>query len=118
VRRRFGMVHRKSRSGGTVEASEATLRELLKDVPSDVRRRLSQEVGVLIEEHVQGERERCVAMCRRRAELWRSTSAAQSAVAAAREEARARANEALYLADLIESGADVSGVAGPGATDA
>ena len=107
----------KTGSGGAVEATEAALRELLKDVPSDVRRRVSQEVGVLIEEHVQGERERCVGICRRRAKVWRSTSAARSAVASAREEARARANEALYLADLIESGADVSG-AGPGATDA
>ena len=111
------MVDRKAGSGGTVEASEAALRELLKDVPSDVRRRVSQEVGVLIEEHVQGERERCVEICRRRAKLWRSTSAARSAVASAREEARARANEALYLADLIESGADVSGVGGPGDAD-
>jgi hypothetical protein len=118
IRRRSMMVDGTSRSGGTVEASEAALRELLKDVPSDVRRRVSQEVGVLIEEHVQGERERCVEICRRRAKLWRSTSAARSAVASAREEARARANEALYLADLIESGADVSGVGGPGATDA
>ncbi len=112
------MVDGKTKSGGTVEASEATLRELLKDVPSDVRRRLSQEIGVLIEEHVQGERERCVGICRRRVKVWRSTSAARSAVVTAREEARARANEALYLADLIESGADVSGVAGPGAADA
>jgi hypothetical protein len=108
----------KTGSRGTVEATEAALRELLKDVPSDVRRRVSQEVGVLIEEHVQGERERCVGMCRRRAKLWRSTSAARSAIASARAEARARANEALYLADLIESGADVSGVGGPGTADA
>jgi hypothetical protein len=86
---------------------------LLKDVPSDVRRRLSQEVGVLIEEHVQGERERCVEMCRRRAELWRKTSAARSTVAVAREEARTRANEATYLADLIESGAELPGTTGP-----
>ena len=112
------MVDRKPGSSGTVEASEAALRELLKDVPSDVRRRVSQEVGVLVEEHVQGERERCVGMCRRRAEVWRKTSAARSTVATAREEARARANEARYLADLIESGADLSGTAGPGATDA
>jgi hypothetical protein len=111
------MVDGTFRSGGTVEASEAALRELLKDVPSDVRRRVSQEVGVLIEEHVQGERERCVGICRRRVEVWRKTSAARSAVPSAREEARARANEALYLADLIESGADVSGVGGPGDAD-
>ncbi len=112
------MVDRKTGSGGSVEASEAALRELLKDVPSDVRRRVSQEIGVLVEEHVQGERERCVGICRRRAKVWRSTSASRSAIASAREEARARGNEALYLADLIESGADVSGAAGPGTADA
>jgi hypothetical protein len=112
------MVDGKTKSGGTVEASEGVLRELLKDVPSDVRRRVSQEIGVLIEDHVQGERERCVGICRRRAKVWRSTSAARGTVASARAEARARANEALYLADLIESGADVSGVAGPDAEDA
>jgi len=112
------MKNRKSGSDDTVEAAEAALREVLKDVPSDVRRRVSQEVGVLIEEHVQGERERCVGICRRQAEVWRKTSAARSSVAAARDEARARANEARYLTDLIESGADLSGVGGPGDADA
>jgi hypothetical protein len=54
------------------------------------------------------ERERCVRICRRRAELWRKTSAARSGLAGAREEARARANEATYLADLLASGEDIS----------
>ncbi|MGH9457118.1 MAG: hypothetical protein ACRD2J_05695 [Thermoanaerobaculia bacterium] len=58
---------------------------------------------------VQRERERCAAVCRRRAELWRTTAAAKSSIAAAREEAQARANEAAYLADLIESGVDLVG---------
>jgi len=111
------MVRRGSRSGGAVEATEAALRELLAEIPSDIRRRVSQEVGVLVEEHVQGERERCVAMCRRRAELWRKTSAVRSTVAVAREEARARANEAAYLADLIESGAELPETTGPEAGD-
>lgn len=52
------------------------------------------------------ERQRCVAICRRRADLWRTT-AARRPVAGALEEARARANEAEYLADLLESGADL-----------
>ncbi len=59
---------------------------------------------------VQLERERCVAICRRRAELWRTTGAG-SKVASVREEARARANEAAYLADLLASGADLAGLA-------
>jgi hypothetical protein len=58
---------------------------------------------------VQRERERCVAICRRRAELWRNTIAARSSVAAAQQEARARANEAAYLADLLESGSELAG---------
>lgn len=56
------------------------------------------------EDPIQKERERCVALCRHRAELWRRTAAAQSSIPAAVEEARARANEAAYLADLLESG--------------
>ena len=52
------------------------------------------------------ERRRCVAICRRRAELWRKAFARHSM--AALEEARARANEAPYLADLLESGADLT----------
>lgn len=47
-------------------------------------------------------------ICRRRAELWRKTIKARSSIASAREEARARANEATYLADLLESGTDLS----------
>lgn len=55
----------------------------------------------------QHERDRCVAICRRRAELWRNTALARSTIAAARQEAQARANEAAYLADLLESGSDL-----------
>jgi hypothetical protein len=47
------------------------------------------------------ERARAVALCRGRAVLWESTDLARSPAAVAREEARARANEATYLADLI-----------------
>ena len=60
-----------------------------------------------IADAVRRERARCAALCRRRAELWTNTLGAHSGIAAAREEARARANEATYLADLIESGADL-----------
>ena len=50
---------------------------------------------------VKRERARCAEICRRRAETWRRTMARNT------EEARARANEAAYLADLIESGTDL-----------
>ena len=60
-----------------------------------------------MQEQIQFERERCVSICRSRAQLWRRT-AAKTSIASAREEARARANEAAYLADLLENGADLS----------
>ena len=59
-----------------------------------------------MDEDVQHERDRCVSICRRRAEMWRRT-AARNPVASSLEEARGRANEAAYLADLLESGADL-----------
>jgi hypothetical protein len=60
-----------------------------------------------ISDDVRRERERCAAICRRRAELWRTTLQARSTIRAAQDEARARANEATCIADLIESGQDV-----------
>ncbi|HEY0788836.1 MAG TPA: hypothetical protein VGE86_09325 [Thermoanaerobaculia bacterium] len=57
---------------------------------------------------VERERQRCAAICRRRAELWRRTSERPDAPAMLRDEARARANEAAYLADLLASGADLA----------
>jgi hypothetical protein len=64
-----------------------------------------------IEEEVRRERDRCIDICRRRAALWRATSAAGSSIVSVHEEARARANEAAYLADLLASGVDLSEVA-------
>ena len=61
------------------------------------------------------ERARCVSICRRRAELWLNT-AARNQPAGLLLEARARANEAAYLADLLESGADLAGLS-PGGGD-
>jgi hypothetical protein len=55
----------------------------------------------------QRERDRCVGICRRRAELWRKR-ADGNPPAGALGEAQARANEADYLADLLESGVDVT----------
>lgn len=63
-----------------------------------------------MEEQIQFERARCVGICRSRAELWRRT-AARTSIASARDEARARANEASYLADLLASGTDLSELA-------
>lgn len=57
------------------------------------------------------ERARWVKVCRARAELWRRTAEKAGSVAPARDEARARANEAEYLADLIETGGESPDVA-------
>jgi hypothetical protein len=59
-----------------------------------------------VENEADRERRRCVEICRRRAELWRATLA-RNPTAGALEEARGRANEATYLADLLESGVDL-----------
>lgn len=50
----------------------------------------------------QRERARCVSICRRRAELWLKT-AARNPPTGLLQEARARANEAAYLADLLRA---------------
>ncbi len=63
-----------------------------------------------MESETKVERDRCERICRQRAELWRSTMARNPA-AGAREEARGRANEAEYLADLIASGIELSELA-------
>jgi hypothetical protein len=67
------------------------------------RNELIVEVQRLLDEAVAAERERCAAVCRERAAVWRRTTQARSDIPAARDEARARANEAGYLADLLDS---------------
>lgn len=56
-----------------------------------------------MENETDRERRRCVTICRRRAELWRPTLE-RSPVAGGLEEARARANEAAYLATSSKAG--------------
>lgn len=89
-----------------IDRVREALRDLLDEVPAEVRASLFQRVAFLADEGRAEERERCAAICRRRADLWRKTTLAQSGMPAAREEARARANEAVYLADLLASGLD------------
>lgn len=71
-------------------------------VPSDAGSGVAAAVVQLVEDEITRERARCAALCRDRAALWRRTPAASSEIVSAREEARARANEAAYLADLLE----------------
>jgi hypothetical protein len=75
------------------------------------RESLTAAVIQLIEREVASVRERAVALCVRRGELWRETSSRRDRLA---EEARARSNEAFYLADLLETGQDLPEGEAPG----
>lgn len=66
--------------------------------PSDV-----DALAAAIDTLLRDERRRCAKLCRDRVELWRNTALARSELPSAREEARARANEAQYLADAMET---------------
>ncbi len=91
------------------EAVMERLKSVLGRFPEGDRTAVLDRVACLIEEEAARERQRCVAACRARADLWRTTLAAKSKLAAAQDEARARANEAEYLADLLEvAGAGVA----------
>lgn len=87
---------------------ETELSDLLPSISREIRVTLLDKIAELVER----ERERCVGLCRARAEVWRNTTAAKSSIAAAREEARARANEASYLADLLALSEEVRGFGG------
>jgi len=86
--------------------ADALVRREVPDATDNTRERLVTAVTNLLIEHVSIERDRAVRTCRKRAELWRNTAAA-SGPAPAREEARARANEASYVADLLEAGEEL-----------
>lgn len=76
---------------------------------ADERKTLAAKIVDLLEAAVSGERERCVGVCRARADLWGRTSAAGvSAPAGARAEAMFRQNEARYLADSLEVAVETS----------
>lgn len=79
------------------------LRAQLAGAPEPARRALLQRVAELAHEQVMEERQRCVDVCLRRGALWKA-SRADSPLA---HEARARGNEALYLADLLETGEEL-----------
>lgn len=80
------------------------LRAPLADAPESVRRDLLVQLTQLAQQQVDNERQRCVDVCLRRGALWKETSRRDNPLA---PEARARANEALYLADLLETGEEL-----------
>lgn len=84
---------------------EARVLELLGSQPEELRSEIVEMIRRMVGERTRAERDRCIRICRYRAELWRRTPSAESP--AGREEARARANEAIYLADFIEKGEEL-----------
>ena len=74
------------------------LKHQLLPVPLAARPILLEAIANLISKHVDAERTRCREICEQRAELWRNTEGGTSPLA---QEARSRANEAIYIADLM-----------------
>lgn len=87
-----------------VASVQLALGSALDDLSAAERSTVVMNIASVVAGEVARERQRCVEVCRSRVELWRNTLAAKSSVASAREEARARANEAHYLADVLEAG--------------
>jgi hypothetical protein len=79
--------------------------EILNEINAPIAVGVSASITARLEEAINEmlyrERERCVAICKRRAALWSNT--AMSASPMGREESRARTNEATYIADAIRA---------------
>jgi hypothetical protein len=80
------------------------LMHILGRLNPEERAALLSRVGGLVSQATQEERKRCLRHCEQRMELWSTTQQARSEHAAARDQARARANEAEHIRDLIEDG--------------
>jgi len=81
-----------------VDLVRERLRANLTEMPAIAQKAVVRVAAALLEEEILGERHRCVELCRERAALWQRTPFSEPV-----DEARARANEAQYLADLLES---------------
>ena len=81
--------------------AQEILNEINAPVPIDMSARITARLEEAVNEWLYRERERCVAICKRRAALWSNTSMSSSPLG--REESRARANEATYIADAIRA---------------
>jgi hypothetical protein len=92
-----------SGSDADVAAIQILAHEILYEigmpVSADVVSRISGRIEAAVTQLVG--RERCVQLCKKRAALWSNTTMASMPMG--REESRARANEASYLADSIAS---------------
>lgn len=87
-------------------ATQILAHEILYDIGVPVSREIVSRISARLDEAmnqaVRGERERCAALCKKRAALWSNTRMASSPLGG--EESRARANEATYIADAIRAG--------------
>lgn len=70
-------------------------------ISAAVARELATAIELALLTAVRAERRACVASCSGRAELWQRTADRPGASDLIRVEAEHRANEALYLSDLI-----------------
>jgi len=83
----------------TPELIADELKHQLMPVPLAIRPILLEAIANLVTKQVAAERTRCRALCEQRAELWRNTNGGTRPLA---QEARSRANEATYIADLLD----------------
>ena len=81
--------------------TQEILNEIGGTVPIDLTARITARLEEAVNDMLYRQRERCVAICKRRAALWSNTDMASLALG--REESRARTNEATYIADAIRS---------------
>lgn len=82
----------------TPELVADELKHQLMPVPLAIRPILLEAITNLVSKYVDAERTRCRELCEQRAELWRNTEGRAGPLA---QEARSRANEATYIADLL-----------------
>lgn len=92
-------------SAETSATIQILTREILDEINAPLDAGLAARVSARLEQAVKKllhrERERCVAICKRRAALWSNTALASSPLG--REESRTRTNEATFIADAIRS---------------
>jgi hypothetical protein len=92
-------------SADAAAAIQILAREILNEingpVPVDLSARITAHLQEAIKDMLYRERERCVAICKRRAALW--SNSASASLPLGREESRARANEATFIADAIRA---------------
>jgi hypothetical protein len=89
--------------GSDAAAIQILAHEILYEIgmpaSTDVIARVAARIEEALSQAVGRERERCLQLCRKRAAAWSNTTMALTP--GGREESRARANEAIYIADLI-----------------